>query len=69
MNQLTVGALRSAMKGLPASTVIYLGDDEELNGIHEAFFAQEITDADVSTYSQGSLTENDAPNVKRFMIS
>lgn len=69
MNQLTVGALREAIKGLPASTVIYLGDDEELNGIHEAFFAQEITDDDVSTYSDGSLTANDKPNVKRLMIS
>ncbi len=69
MKQLTVEMLWEVIKDLPPSTVIYLGDDEELNGIHPAFFAQEIADEEVDTYSQGSLTASDAPHVKRLMIS
>ena len=69
MNQLTVKAIRETIANLPDDTVVYLGDDEELNGIHEAFFIQEITDDEVTTYSQGSLTENDAPNKRRLLIS
>lgn len=69
MTQLTVGVLKARIAHLPDDAVVYLGDDEELNGIHEAFFVQEITDGDVSAYSQGSLTENDAPNKRRLLIS
>lgn len=69
MTQLTVRAIRETIANLPDDAVVYLGDDEELNGIHEAFFVQEITDDEVSTYSQGSLTENDAPNKRRLLIS
>ena len=57
MKQLTVGALSALIKHLPDDTVVYIGDDEELNGIHQAFFVQTITDDEVDTYSQGSLTE------------
>lgn len=69
MKQLTVGALGAMIKGLPENAVVYIGDDEELNGIHQAFFVQEMTDDEVDTFSQGSLTAEDTPNVKRLLIS
>ena len=69
MKRLTVGALGAMIKNLPEDAVVYLGDDEELNGIHEAFFVQTITDDEVDTFSQGSLTAEDIPNVKRLLIS
>ena len=43
MTQLTVGQLKNAIKNLPNDTVVYIGDDEELNGIHHAFFIQACT--------------------------
>ena len=49
MNQITVGVLRKAIKGLPDSTVVYLGDDEELNGIHEAYFVQPACKKELET--------------------
>lgn len=69
MNQLTVKVLKGLIAHLPDDMVIYIGDDEELNGIHQAFFVQTITDDEVDTYSQGSLTAEDIPNVKRLLIS
>lgn len=69
MKQLTVGVLSALIEHLPDDTVVYLGDDEELNGIHEAYFVQEMTDDEVDTFSQGSLTAKDTPNVKRLLIS
>lgn len=42
MKQLTVGALSALIKHLPDDMVVYLGDDEELNGVHQAFFVQTV---------------------------
>lgn len=55
--QLTVKKLRELLKGMPDNDIIYLGDDEELNGIHEAWYCQEINADEASAYSYGSLTE------------
>lgn len=48
MNQLTIKELKAVLANVDDDTKIYLGDDEELNGIHEAYFAQ---------LDDGSLTE------------
>lgn len=40
MSVLTVGELRQAIKGLPKNTVVIIGDDDELNGVHNAWNAQ-----------------------------
>ena len=56
MSQLTIKQLKESIKGLPDNTIIYIGDDEELNGIHEAYYSQDITDEEVDSYSRGSLT-------------
>jgi len=42
MNQLTVKVLKGLIAHLPDDTVVYLGDDEELNGVHQAFFVQTV---------------------------
>lgn len=41
---------------MPEDAIVYIGDDEELNGLHEAFFIQEVKDDFVSSLSYGSLT-------------
>ena len=56
MKQLTVKTIKEAIKDLPDDTIVYLGDDEELNSIHQAFFVHPITDEEVDVYSLGSLT-------------
>ena len=40
MNVLTVGALRKAIVGLPKDTIVIIGNDDELNGVHNAWYAQ-----------------------------
>ena len=57
MNQLTVKALKQILSGMKDDDVIYLGDDEELNGVHEAFFCQEMSGNELSSISYGSITK------------
>lgn len=40
MGVLTVGELRKAITGLPKNTVVIIGNDDELNGVHNAWYAQ-----------------------------
>ena len=56
MEVLTVGTLKKIIKDMPDNLKIYLGDDEELNGIHQAYFCQEIDANEASSYSYGSYT-------------
>lgn len=56
MKQLTVKSLKGYLKDMPEDAIVYIGDDEELNGLHEAFFIQEVKDDFVSSLSYGSLT-------------
>lgn len=63
MEVLTVGTLKKILKDMPDDLVIYLGDDEELNGIHEAYFAQEISKDEAEGFSHGSY------EINGFMIS
>lgn len=51
MNALTVGRIKEAIKKLPDDMVVILGDDEELNGVHLAFFIQteDLTDQEESS--------------------
>lgn len=46
MEQLTVKTLKTLLDNYPDDAIIYLGDDEELNGIHGAYFCQN-EDADM----------------------
>ena len=57
MKQLTVKQLRTLLKDMPDNYTIYLGDDEELNGIHEAYFCQKINGDEASSFSYGSYTK------------
>ena len=43
MKQMTIGTLKALIQNVPDDMVVFLSDDEELNGIHKAFFAQEGT--------------------------
>lgn len=61
MNQLTVKQLKEALANVNSDAKIYLGDDEELNGIHEAYFAQ----LDDGTLSSGFIETKE----KVFVIS
>lgn len=57
MKQLTVKDLREAIKGLPSDTRVFLGDDEELNGVHQAWYAQteDLLASDGKPYSHTSM--------------
>lgn len=57
MKQLTVKSLKGYLKDMPEDAIVYIGDDEELNGLHEAFFIQEIDDDFASSASYGSITK------------
>ena len=52
MEKLTVGKLKQILATVPDNQIVYLGDDEELNGIHLAFFAQEMSERDMKEFSQ-----------------
>ena len=57
MNNLTVGDLREALKHYPSDLPVFLGDDEELNGIHRAYYAQKFTAKEAEESSYGSISE------------
>lgn len=54
MKQLTVGALSALMEHLPDDMVVYLGNDEELNGTHEAYFVQTVEKDELNEMGYGS---------------
>lgn len=39
MKPLTVGALKKALDGIPDNTIVILGDDDEFNGCHNAWYS------------------------------
>lgn len=51
---LTVAQLREVMKGLEGDTVVIIGDDDELNGVHNAWYAQveELKNVKLSRHGQ-----------------
>ena len=52
--QLTVKKLKELLEDMPDNDIIYLGDDEELNGIHEAYFCQRITGKEANSLTYGA---------------
>lgn len=65
MKQLTVGTLKALLEKVPDDLLICIGDDEELNGIHGAYFAQSLAGEDGEAYAD-LLPSADA---KVFLIS
>ena len=57
MKQITVGRLRTLLKEYNSTDIVYLGDDEELNGLHGAYFVQEINGKEATEISWGSITK------------
>lgn len=57
MAKLTVGALKEILKEFPDDLPIILGDDEELNGIHCAYFAQKFSATEAKKASYGAIEE------------
>ena len=57
MAKLTVGALKEILKEFPDDLPIFLGDDEELNNIHYAFFAQKYSATEAKKASYGAIEE------------
>lgn len=37
---LTVAQLRQVLRGLPGDTIVIIGNDDECNGVHNAWYAQ-----------------------------
>ena len=56
MKQMTVGKLKSLLENYNDTDIVYLGDDEELNGLHGAYFVQEINGKEATEISWGSIT-------------
>lgn len=54
MTQLTIKAIRETIAHLPDDMVVYLGDDEELNGVHQAFFVQTIEKDELNKVGYGN---------------
>ena len=65
MEQLTVGKLKTLLKEVPDNLLVCIGDDEELNGIHGAYFAQRIDGGDRESY-QDLLPD---PQANVYLIS
>ena len=65
MKQLTVGALKTLLENVPDNLLVCIGDDDELNGIHGAYFAQRIDGEDRESYQD--LLPDASANV--FLIS
>ena len=65
MGQLTVGVLKTLLEKVPDDLLICIGDDEELNGIHGAYFAQSLVGEDREPYAD--LLPS--PNADVFLIS
>lgn len=58
MEQMTAGKLRTWLAKYPDDTVIYLGDDEELNGVHQAYFVQKETGSVINELSYGNYKKS-----------
>ena len=82
MNQLTVGTLLAVIKGLKESGMsakeisalpIYIGRDDELNGIHTAWYGQAISSENEDDQYFIELINEDCCNIKfnkkAFLIS
>lgn len=57
MKQLTVKELREALKKMPDDALVYLGDDDELNGIHGAWYVEKQTREQINNLSYGNFNE------------
>lgn len=57
MKQMTVKQLKKYLKDFPDDALVYLGDDEELNGIHGAYFIQEESGDFISSISYGNYDQ------------
>ena len=57
MKQLTVKEIKTAIKDLPDNTIVYIGDDEELNGLHEAYYIQNCSAKEMKLFSQNSINK------------
>lgn len=55
MTQVTVKALKAALEGVPDDTVVFLGDDEELNGVHAAYYMQTEDLSDIPVGVEGEM--------------
>lgn len=55
MNQLTVKKLKEILSEMKDTDVIYLGDDEELNGLHSAYFCQKMSGNEISSITYGTI--------------
>lgn len=60
MKQLTVKTLKKYLNDMPENALVYLGDDEELNGVHGAYFIQKenrefINSISYGTYDKGGV--------------
>lgn len=53
MKQLKVKDLKMILETMPDNAVVYLGDDEELNGLHGAYFCQKVSKGMVMDTSYG----------------
>lgn len=54
---LIVKQLQEILKDMPPNAVIYLGDDEELNGIHGAYYCQRFSKSEVIDSSNGGYNK------------
>lgn len=55
MGVLTVRDIRKAIVGLPQNTVVIIGNDDELNGVHNAWYIQTEEVNDVKLKAIGSV--------------
>lgn len=55
MKPITVKELKEQLDHYADDELIYLGDDEELNGIHYGFFVQRINKSSASSMSYGNF--------------
>ena len=53
--QMKVKDLIGYLEEMPPNSLVYLGDDEELNGLHEAYFVQKVNSEFVNSVSYGSF--------------
>lgn len=60
---LTVKQLKQALKNVPDDTIIILGDDDELNGVHNAWYAQKEKLANLTSdkrnYEQATILQGE----------
>ena len=76
MGELTVKAFLSILKELVKERgnevydyKIVIGDDEELNGVHQSYFCQGLTDKDVKNFKECGCDYHNELNTKVILIS